>query len=570
MTRDFTFTLEGDDAPTLQVLDFRGTEGVSEPYSFDVYLTAPAAEAWRPAAKAWFEAVLGQRATLSFRWFGHVRRVHGIVAQIELAGGAPAQQTFRVVLSSELFKLTQTRQSRVFQGLTTKGIVAKILKEHAIEAVCWESLTEKYRPRNYCVQYRESDYDFVSRLLEEEGIFFFFRHDESRATLCFADATAAFSPIEGEATLPVRAPSGMQRQDESCGGVVLAQAMRPKTVLLGDYAFKKPLLDCSATSKRETELGGCVYEFPGEFVEPELGARLAKVRMEELEATKVSASTTSDCTRLQPGLTFTPQGNANEALDHEFVVLHVAHQGSQPQASERSGGGGQNRYHNAVTLLPADLPFRPPRVTPRPVVLGAHTATVAGPKGETMPQGEEIHTDAHGRVQVRFHWDREGGTGNGASCWIRVAQVGAGAGFGGIDIPRVGQEVLVTFLEGDPDRPIIVGRVYNGVNPVPYALPEHKTRSGFRTSSTGASGGHNELMFEDRSGQELVRIRAQKNLVKNVLADETEHTGGGRSIDVTHTLNIQAADINISAKRIRINGAELTDVKGGVIKLNCD
>jgi type VI secretion system secreted protein VgrG len=508
----------------LRVVSFGGTEAVSEPFDFDVHVWVPRGT-WDEWDDSWFEEHLGKPAHLRINWYDNVRYVQGLVTGFELLQVGDRGAEYIVSLGSPLAPLALNRRLHVHQTQTTQQIVASVLVNNGVTKVSWK-LTGSYTPRDYCVQYRETDLNFISRLLEEDGMAYFFDHDASAATLVITDDPSSFQVIDGDPTLPLQTEGGMVHDTESVRFMAFEQRMRPKKIILGDYAFKKPALDTQASSTSPSQAEGVVYDHPGEFVETSLGDRLVKTRVEELDATRLLGSAGSDSVRMIPGRKFTLFDANCPSRSRSFVILRARHDGTQGISHGTSG-----HYANKLMVMPADkggtaIPFRPARITPRPTVIGTHTAAVVG------PAGEEINVDEYGRVRVRFHWDRECETPESASCWVRVAQVWAGAGFGGMEIPRVGQEVLVSFLEGDPDRPIIVGRVYNGTNLVPYKLPDFKTRSTLRSNSTPGGGGYNELMFEDSKGQELVYHQAERDREKIVKNNETGDIGANRTTRV--------------------------------------
>jgi type VI secretion system secreted protein VgrG len=519
----FTLAMSGA-PPGLRVLAFSGAEGISEPFQYDVRVLVPRG-GWDEWRDAWFEDHLGQDATLTLHWFDRVRYVHGVVTGFELLEVGDRTAIYVVGLGSPLAPLALNRRLHVHQQKTTKEIVEAVLADNGVTKVEWK-LDASYTPRDYCVQYRETDLNFVSRLLEEEGIAYYFEHDQGGVTLVLTDAAATFQAIDEDPVLPLNATTSMFRSAESVRFMSFEQRMRPKKVLLGDYSFKKPAFDTRSTFTSPSTADGTVYDHPGEFVDTTLGDRLARTRVEELDATRVVGSAGSDSLRMLPGRRFTLADAVCPSRSRAFLVLRVQHDGvSGLDQNERS------RYLNKLAVVPGDrggkpLAYRPARATPRPTVVGTHTATVVG------PSGEEIYVDGYGRVKVRFHWDRECVTPEAASCWIRVAQLWSGAGYGGMNLPRIGQEVLVSFLEGDPDRPIIVGRVYNGMNLVPYPLPENKTRSTIRSSSSPGGVGFNELMFEDAKGSELVYHQAERDREKIVKNDEANNVGVNRTTAV--------------------------------------
>ena len=272
-----------------------------------------------------------------------------------------------------------------------------------------------------------------------------------------------------------------------------AEEVRPGAVRYRDYNFKKPDLNLQTEFEAEVDTNLEVYDYPGNYAAPELGKTRAQVRLEELQAVRKTGNGESDCVRLLPGFQFTLDEHTRDEFNQQYLLTEVRQTGRQPQVLGEGASNEGSSYANAFVCIPADVPYRPARITRKPVVEGAQTAIVVGPKGE------EIYTDEHGRVKVQFHWDREGEADENSSCWIRASSAWAGAGWGAISIPRIGQEVIVDFLEGDPDRPIITGRVYNGTNRPPYALPDEKTKSTLKIQQLQ---GRRRLQRDPLRGQE--------------------------------------------------------------------
>jgi type VI secretion system secreted protein VgrG len=495
---------------TFQVVSFSGGEGLSRLYEFRIELVSKKDDVR-------FDDLVGKPAVLTIRGWERERYVHGIVLRFEVLRVFARHTIYQVLLVPPEAKLDLRRSMRIFQKKTTREIVEQVLKDGGVTRLAWK-LKESYQPRDYCVQYRETDLDFIHRLLEEEGIAYHFEHTKSELQTVFTDNAAAFEAIEGKSTLIYKEDASMVRDQEVVSNLVYSQQLCAGAVVLRDYNFKKPTMRVKGTAAgKEPKLE--LYDYPGEFVEPALGKRLAQTRLQELETEHRVGDGNSDCNRLLPGCTFTLGGknrrHPREDLNQTYLLLVVHHSGSQEQVLEEEGSGGGASYENGFVVIPDKVEYRPPRVTQRPEVFGTHTATVVG------PAGEEIYTDTYGRVKVRFHWDRESSNDEKSSCWIRVAQSSAGAGFGAVFIPRVGHEVLVSFLEGDPDRPVITGRVYNGKQTVPYELPADKTRSTFKTCSSPGGKGFNELRFEDKAGQEEIFIHAQRDLNELVENDQS-------------------------------------------------
>jgi type VI secretion system secreted protein VgrG len=451
------------------------------------------------------------------RWFG------GIIRAVE-PGGVHARdlRNYRIEIVPPVWKLSLRRGMRIFQEKTALQIVKTILDEHEVSYAVSQVGTTP-RTRTYCVQYRESDLDFVSRLLQEEGIFYFHKIEKNKQTLHLADRTAGY----------VSAGVVEFRPDDSKHGI---RSWAPRFQqghgkwTLHDYDFEEPAT-VKATEKSVVKLykgTDEVYDYPGLFTKAADGKHYATTQIEAEEAGYSVISGESSEPEFAPGVKF-KLGNypLEDQKDKQFVLTAVSHTAVDHTGLVALGSGAED-YANSFTCIPADKIARPERFTPRPTVAGPHTAKVVG------PQGEEIYTDKYGRVKVQFHWDREGKFDDKSSCWLRVGTNIAGKNWGMIHIPRIGQEVIVDFLEGNPDRPLIVGSVWNAANMPPYALPDNKTQSGFksRSSPKGGTADFNELRFEDKKGKEQIYFHAQKDFERMVENDDKLTVGNDRSVTI--------------------------------------
>ena len=519
---EFEFQAGPHPVGELPVVGFEASEGISQPYSVELSLAAP------PQVSVDEQALLGQDALLTVHLGdGASRFFQGIVSRVTRwdAGKGPERQRYRITVVPRLWTLRYIRRSRIFQEMTVPDIVKKVLNESGVEHAL--SLQCSYLKREYCVQYRESDLDFVSRLLEEEGIFYYFEHTEAGHKMVLSDVSVTCSAMSGEAGLVFRDRSKLVAESESVHAFAARTEVQPGAVVLRDFNFVKPGLDLTADFKAEgSEHALEIYDYPARYGEPGAGKALAKIRLEELRARVKVMTGSSNCRRLLTGYTFELAEHPAGDFNRSYLLLSVRHVGRQPEVLtvEQAMADSKEGYHNEFLCMPAEVPYRPPRSTPRPVIAGAQTAIVVG------PAGEEIHTDEHGRIKVQFHWDREGQNNDRSSCWIRVSQAWAGQGWGALYLPRIGHEVVVEFLEGDPDRPIVTGSVYNGENPTPVTLPDNKTQSTLRSSSSLGSNGFNELRFEDAAGRELVFMHAQKDLNIIVENDKTQQVGGNETL----------------------------------------
>jgi type VI secretion system secreted protein VgrG len=491
--------------------------------------------------------LLGQTMTVrlalqdeSQRFFnGHVSRFAHIGYQGRLA-------RYQAVLVPWLWLLTRTSDCRIFQEMTAPDIIEKVFGDAGFTDYELKLFNGPYRTREYCVQYRETHFNFVSRLMEHEGIYYYFRHEEGKHTLVLADSYSSHGAVAGYEQIPYHAGDLVAvREQDYIDDWSHVAAVRPGAFVHDDFDFTKPnaeLRTNAAIDRAHAYSQFEVFDFPGEFVETGEGDRYASVRMEELQADYATVRGESYARGLSVGSLFTLTDYPRDDQNKEYLVISAYHQLQSDEFQTAGTPGTSPLYRSSFTAIDAKEKFRPARVTPRPSIQGPQTAIVAG------KQGEEIWTDKYGRVKVLFHWDRESKADENSSCWIRVAQVWAGKGWGGMTIPRRGQEVLVDFLEGDPDRPIITGRVYNAECMPPYGLPDNATMATLKSNSSKGGGGFNEVRFQDKKGEEQLFIHAERNAdirVKNdtfewvgnerhliVKADQLEEVGGDKHLTV--------------------------------------
>ncbi|AGP36362.1 type VI secretion system Vgr family protein [Sorangium cellulosum] len=518
-----------DEVPAARVLRFESIHEAGRPLVVDVEVILHVFQE--------LDAMIGKPAALSFGAPGEPPRVLAGTVEAATSIGTTelgmeaigARYAVRVV--SSLALLARSVDSRIFQDMSAKEIVAQVLEEHGVARVEWR-LSGDCPKREYCVQYQESALAFISRLMEHEGIYSFVEVDADRELLVFDDDSTIAAPIPGDPALPFRRRTGLSAADERDAIYALRELERVRSgkFVLRDFDFERPALDltASAASSEHAELER--YDYPGGYVEPSEGQRLAQIRLEEEQVERRTIEIEAVCPRLAVGhtLTLTDAGE----LDGEYFLFAVTHTFVHDDGEEREGAASRSRAR--ARLVPADVKYRPRRVTPIPVIEGPQTATVVAPAGA---QPEAIHTDEHGRCKVKFHWDRSDVTDDKASCWMRVAQLQTS---GSMMLPRIGWEMIVEFLEGNPDRPIVTGRLYNGVYMPPYALPEGKTRTAIRTASTPGGGGANEVRFEDKAGAEEIMVHAQhdmktaaaNNAKKNIGNNETTVVGNNASLEV--------------------------------------
>jgi type VI secretion system secreted protein VgrG len=534
---------------------FNGREAISQLFSFQLDLVADAAD------DVAFDKVLGQPVTIRVNLSDKDKRYFNGICNRFSQGETDSSFThYRMEVVPALWLLTKRVQSRIFQHVGVPDILKAVLKGLDVTY----EIQGTFQERDYCVQYRESDFAFASRLMEEEGIYYFFKHDNGKHTLVLANTPGSHPDLPLGATLAYKT---IEQGDVAAAPSVYAwaktQELTSGKVTLWDHCFELPHkhLDAEKTVQESAAAGKVthklklgangpleVYDYPGAYAQRFDGTdkgggdrpadvqkifddnkRTAGIRMEQEAATALAVDGASNYRQLTSGFKFTlalaPGEAFGKALKAEgaYVLTAVTHT-ARMETDYRSGEGGGMDYSNTFRCIPAALPFRPKRVTEKPVVPGSQTAVVVG------PAGEEIFTDKYSRVKVQFHWDRQGKNNADSACWVRVATQWAGKQWGVISIPRIGQEVVVDFLEGDPDQPIIVGSVYNADQMPPYALPGNKTQSGIKTRSSmgGGTEDFNEIMFEDKKGSELLYIRAQKDQTIAVENDEAHWVGHDR------------------------------------------
>jgi type VI secretion system secreted protein VgrG len=426
-----------------------------------------------------------------------------------------------------LWLLTCTTDCRIFQALSVTEIITAIFDELGVKDYALE-LQGTYEAREYCVQYRETTFDFVSRLMEEEGIWYFFRHEEGKHTLVLADDPGAVQPCPGRTTARFNPETIAVHEDEFVFSVSHEHSLHSTHVALRDFNFETPITALSVERDEQAPFGPFErYDYPGRFADAAAGNRYAGMRIQEQTALRESVSGAGNCRGFTPGYKFDLKEHPRRDFNRSWKILSVTHEGEE-EGSYQPGRGtpGNFAYTNRFEAIRADTQYRPPRTAPHPVIAGAQTAVVTG------PEGEEIHTDTYGRVKVHFHWDRLGKMDDTCSCWVRVSQGWAGKNWGMFFLPRVGHEVIVEFLEGDPDRPLITGRVYNAEAMPPHPLPANKTLSGIKTRSSKGAGTENlnTIRFEDKKGEEQLFIQAEKNQDIRVKADCFEWVGSNRHL----------------------------------------
>jgi len=466
---------------------------------------------------------------------GTPRYFNGMVSRL-YAGDEDrkGRRNYRAEVVPWLWFLTLTAGCRIFQQKSAPEIIEKVFQDLGFSDYEKSQVKGQHPKREYCVQYRETAFDFISRLLEEEGIFYFFKHQDGKHSLVLADQKGVYADCkENEVDFPRDA--GDRAMADHISRWEHRYEFRSGKIAQTDYNFedhpargeptpaKLMLTMQSTTVKLDNIQKYEIYDYPGVYEKKNDGDNYAKIRMEEEEAGYDIVDAAGTCRTFAVGGKFKVKHHiAKSEEGKSFAITSIAHTASEPGAYE-TGPAADSAYDNTFTCIPDSVTFRPARATPRPVIHGAQTAVVVG------PAGEEIYPDKYGRVKVQFFWDREGKSDDKSSCWIRVAQGIAGKNWGMVYIPRIGQEVVVSFLEGNPDRPLITGVVYNSDQMPPYQLPDKKTQSGIKTNSSKGGGGSNEMRLDDTKGSEQVFIHAQYNMDTVVENDETITIHGNRT-----------------------------------------
>jgi len=486
----------GKDA--LLLAGFRGTEGISSLFHFDLDILSE-------NHSVVFEDIIGKNVTVSMIMTdGSPRLINGIISSFCQERGSGESGTnsdlsfYTATMVPWLWLLTRSANSRIFQKLSVPDIVEKIFEEKGFQDYKL-SLHASYDKRDYCVQYRETDFNFISRLLEDEGICYFFKHEKGKHTLVLADTAEDFQPCPKQESARYQLTTGGWLDEDVIISLEKRQEITASKYSHTDYNFKTPTTDLKVELESKQALAPQeleIYDYPGEYDNRALGETRSNLRMQEEEAKITTITGSSNCRAFTSGNRFDLDGYYRDDMNNKaFVLTYIDHVASVEDSYVTGAGQGEFAYSNNFTCTPFDVPFRPPRITPKPVVQGTQTAIVTGPAGET------IYPDKYGRVKIKFHWDRENNNDDKSSCWVRVSQAWAGQGWGSMHIPHVGQEVIVDFFEGDPDRPHITGRLYHANNMPADALPGEKTKSVFRDH------GGNEQIIEGKDGAQSIHTK---------------------------------------------------------------
>lgn len=470
--------------------------------------------------------LLGNTVTVEWQQEnGGTRYFNAYVTHFNQVGVYRNYVRYRAMLRPWLWFLTRTADCKIFQEMTVPDIIKQVFSDLGFSGDLEDKLSGSYRTWEYCVQYRETDFNFVSRLMEHEGIYYYFKHTSSGHKLVLGDDYSSHEPAANYDTIPYFPPApGAQRARDHLSEWTYGQSIRSGSVALNDFHFETPRSDLnvvSANPRSHAHGDYEMYDYPGGYKVAGDGDSYVRGRIQELQTEHELCRGSGSVRGLAAGGLFTLELFPREDLNKEYLVVSAVHeiQSDEYETTDQPLEGPF--FQSRIAAIPSNVPYRPPRITPKPVVQGPQTAIVVG------PSGEEIWTDQYGRVKVQFHWDRYGASDENSSCWLRVSQYWAGANWGSIHIPRIGQEVIVEHLEGDPDRPIVAGRVYNADNMPPYALPDNQTQSGIKSRSTkqGTAENFNELRFEDKIGEEHIYFHAEKDFERVVENNDTLRVG---------------------------------------------
>lgn len=542
--RSSVFEVEGT-TDTFWVVRFEGSEGLSELFEFEIEVAARYVD---------FADLVGRFATLRILELDEPRTIHGMILRVEYAGELRPRGLYRFTLVPWTYRLLMRTDCRIFHRQSVQEIVTQVLTQAGATKSWFRFELTRARPkREHCVQYRESDLNFVHRLLEDEGIFYYFAHEERRHVLVMTDRAGGGQDIAGEPELPYHERHAVADRERVLR-FFLSEEMAPgKVTVRGFELFAAARVDDQKQAALPSPViaGTELYDYVGERAQDEVAAqRPAERALEASLATRRRGRGASDCPRLAPGFLFTLSNHPLVEFDGQYAIVRVHHSGEQKDTLDERAERALV-YRNEFVCVDGKHTYRAPRVTPRPTVHGVQTATVLA------PEMEAVHVDEQGRIKLQFHWDRRDGFDEQRTCWVPVSHAWAGNSLGAMFLPRAGHEVIVEFVEGDPDRPVVTGRLYDGVNAPPLALPEHKSRSTIRTETLDGTG-YSELRFEDRPGSEQVLLRAQRDL--DVYAGHDRRDSVGR--DEHRTVRQDRFERVVRHRHASVGGDEFTAVAG--------
>ena len=524
-TRERTYILStplGEDE--LLISEFEGSERLSRPFHFTLTMRSERDDITP-------DKLVGKRVTLRVEtadderhWTGMVSTFTRLATQQVAGSSHDTMTTYRCEVVPWLWMLLLNEDSRIFQNLSIPDIVEKIFDDFHYSDYELQ-LNGSYQPLVYCTQYRETTFDFIARLLERAGIWYWFKHEAGSEKLILTDNADGSPDL---ATPSIRfALHGSYQEGDTISAFNRREQIRSGRIVMRSYDFEKPAADLETSVDTLVRIGDNSsferYLHPGGYTDRGQGEQITRLLMEAEEASHATLDGASDARLLTPGYSFELEDHPEDDLNRKYLIVAVEHHGN----NNLDGEAGSS-YRNSFAAIPREVTYRTAPATPRPRIDGIQTAVVTG------PSGEEIYTDQHGRVKIHLMWDRWGTTDDKASCWARVVQGWAGNGWGSFTLPRIGMEVVVAFENGDPDHPLVIGCVYNGANAPPYALPGEATKSTFKTNSSKGGGGFNELRFEDKKGSEEIFLHAEKDLQVRIKNNSTETIGADRNLTVGH------------------------------------
>jgi type VI secretion system secreted protein VgrG len=541
----------GDDVLLLR--KFTGDEGISQLFKFRLELASE-----KPPIR--LEAIIGQNVTVNMILTnGSKRYFNGFVSKFAQTGQDSQFTYYQAEMVPWLWFLSQTSDCRILQDKTVPEIAMQIFQEFGFRDFR-SALQSTYERLDVALQYRETEFNFISRLMEREGMFYFFEHEQGKHTLVIADQPAAHPVLPGTPTLSYQPGDGSGAGGNVITRLASRREWRPGKYTMNDYNFETPSTNLEVTSASAVEVGGNrryeLYEYPGDYGKKAQGESRARIRLQEVESISQVVSGTSSCRAMATGYRFTLMEHDRQELNQAYVITNVDH---EAKVANGASAGDMETCTNEFVAIPHSVPFRPLRLTSQPVVRGPETGVVVGPKGE------EIFVDQYGRVKVQFHWDRNGKRDENSSGWIRVAQPWAGKQWGTLFIPRGGDEVLVEFLLGDLHRPVAIGSLYNGDDRPPHPLPAGQTMTTIKSNSTRGGGRSNELRFEDKKGSEEIFFHGQKDWKTVVEHDQYETIGNNKTVEVggnrTETIG-KAQTLTIGAASQVTVGAAMNETIG--------
>ncbi|MEE2730537.1 MAG: type VI secretion system tip protein TssI/VgrG [Pseudomonadota bacterium] len=521
----FSLAIHGIDE-SFRLTRLRGASAIGDLYEYDISCASK-------SQKITLEDLLNHSVLITIHDLtgaGAPRFLRGIISEAAYLNHGREYSEYQLKVVPTFWICTQKRGFRIFQDTSPNAIILGLLKEHGISGDLLQDRTQAAPKRPYCTQYGETDYEFITRLMAEEGWHFHFINTPQKQILVLADNNQAFAKKSGRARLRYEQESSRPQQEECVHLLHSQHQLQTGQIRLGDYQFEKPSLTLQETSAgHEPALEH--YHFPGHFNEPGRGKALSQRYLEQSEYPRQIVTMETHSIHCESGQTFTLEKHPNAGINQRYLIIRSELEAEQPQSLDSGASNTPARCISRLLCIPYSTPYRPPWQFTRPQVPGPHNAIVTGPKGE------EIYTDQHGRIKVQFYWDREGQANERTSCWLRVNQPIAGIQWGGISLPRIGQEVIVDFEHGDPDRPVMTGRVYNGQNLPPYPLPAHKTRSTLKSLSSPGGGGYHEVRLEDKKGSEQIFLRAEKDLDLRVMNDLKSQTDRDQHLTVANVLS---------------------------------